>query len=477
MSILRTTYFLVALVAALSVVGCRHGPAEMVQPEPTPETEPTAEPTPQLEPTPETEPTAEPTPQRAGTILLYRDGDLYLLEGQSERPITQSGDYVTGMLTRDGLVIALREGEEDSSSLILMEVEGGGVSTTAEIPLDRPLPEWITRTGFFLPSPDEGHVLVPGTESYLMVSLDEQRVVREMPTGCCDSWSPDGGMVGYMFLVEDQQFVDDLPSRHELWVTEADAGTSPRRVASDLMYWFDFFGRRADGFAWWKDRTSILALPSDDVVWIDRKNQLRGPVNNRLVSIDVSTGDVSELVTSSGLQRQMKREAPTLENEVAISAPATTKDGERAAFLAMDYMNVYSVGMIDSSGQMERLATVPTHDERELVVMGAPVWSPDDTRIAYFRWKWRPSVKASIEVFDPSTEAITRVWESVQYPKPTHWDWSPDGKWIWVIAAVRTEERHGGVRVPQDVSMLASVTQPGHVETIRGIILDWCCAR
>ncbi len=461
MSILRTTYCLAAFVVVLSVVGCRHGPAEKVQPAPTAETEPTA----------------EPTPQRAGTILLFRDGDLYLLEGQSERRITHSGDHVTGMLTRDGLVVALREGEESSSSLVLIEVEGGGVSTTAEISLDQPLDDWFKGRSSLLPSPDEGHVLVPGTESYLMVSLDEQRVVREMPHGCCHSWSPDGRMVGYMDLVEDQQFVEDLPSRHELWVTDSEGRTSPRRVASDLMYWFDFFGRTADGFAWWRDGTSILALPSDDVVWIDRKNQVRGPVNNRLVSIDLTTGDVSELVSSPGLHRRMKREAPTLEDEVVITAAASTKHGDRAAFLAMDYMNVYSVGIIDAGGQLERLVTVPTPDDRELVAMGAPVWSHDDSKIAYFGWRWRPTVKAFIEVFDPSTEAITRVWESVQYPKPTHWDWSLDGKWIWVIAAVRTEERHGGVRVPRDMSLLASVTHPGHVEPVHGIVLDWCCAR
>ena len=477
MNMLRTTYFLVALVVVLSVVGCRHGPAETAQPAPTLETNPTAVSTPQPEPTPEPTTPTEPTPQRAGTILLFRDGDLYLLAVQSEQRITQSGDYVTGILTRDGRVVALRQADEESSSLVLMEVEGGGASTTAEIPLDRPLDDWFKGTGILLPSPDEGHVLVPGTEGYLMVSLDEQRVVREMPSGCCDSWSPDGSMVGYMSLVEDQQFVDDLPNRHELWVTDADAGTSPRRVATDLMYWFDFFGRTADGFVWWRDGTSILAFPSDDVYWIERNNQLRGPVNNRLVSIDLKTGVESELVTWSGLHRQMKREASTLEDELVISAPASTKDGDRAAFLAMDYMNVYSVGMIDAGGRLERLITVPTNDDRELVVMGAPVWSLDDARIAYFRWKWQPSVKASIEVFDPLSETITRVWESVQYPKPSHWDWSPDGKWIWVIAAVRTEERHGGVRVPRDVSMLASVTHPGHVETVDGIVLDWCCAR
>ena len=171
MSILGGTYPLVALLFALSVVGCRHGPSETTQPEPTPEKQPTA----------------ETTPHRAGTILVRRDGDLYQLEGQSERRITQSGDYATGMLTRDGHVVALRQTDEESSSLVLIEVEGSSVSTTAEVRLDRPLPERIRRTGYLLPSPDGEHVLVPGPEGYLLVSLEAKRVEREMPPGCCRS--------------------------------------------------------------------------------------------------------------------------------------------------------------------------------------------------------------------------------------------------------------------------------------------------
>ena len=75
-----------------------------------------------------------------------------------------------------------------------------------------------------------------------------------------------------------------------------------------------------------------------------------------------------------------------------------------------------------------------------------------------------------------STNAITRIWESQKYPKPGHWDWSPDGEWVWIVVAERIQEEYGGYRVPRDISMLASVTRPGHVESVPGIILDWCCA-
>ena len=460
MSVLRVTYFLAALLVAFSVVGCRHGPSETDQPTPTPETEPTV----------------VSTPERAGKILVLRDGDLHLLEGQSEHRITQSADYATGMLTRDGHVFAIRQTGKESYSFVLIEIAAGAVSTTAEHPLAHPLPDRIEPSGYLLPSPDGKDVLVFTSEFYFMVPLDGRLGVKAMPLGCCDSWSPDGSMVGYLTLAGGRQAVDERPLKFDLWVTDSRSKPSSRQVGAGLMDWFDFFGRNADSFAWWNKGSAVLALSSDEEAWIERERQLRGPVNNRLVSIDLATAEERDLLLSWDLHKRMKREAPSIEDEVVISAPATTKDGDRAAFLAMDYMRVYGVGMLETDGQLERLITVEL-PERELATMGAPVWSPDDTRIAYFGWRWRPSVKAFIEVFDPSTEAITRVWESAQYPKPGHWDWSPDGEWVWIIAAVRVEERHGGIRVPRDVSMLASVTHPGHVETVYGIVLDWCCAR
>ena len=87
------------------------------------------------------------------------------------------------------------------------------------------------------------------------------------------------------------------------------------------MHWFDFFGRYADSFAWWKNSASILALSSDDVIWIKRKYQLRGPVNNRLVSIDLATNEKSELLISSNLHQRISREVSALEDEMVISAP------------------------------------------------------------------------------------------------------------------------------------------------------------
>ena len=63
----------------------------------------------------------------------------------------------------------------------------------------------------------------------------------------------------------------------------------------------------------------------------------------------------------------------------------------------------------------------------------------------------------------------TRVWESTEYRKPGHWDLSPDGEWVWIVVSTYHAD---DPRTTRDLSMVASVYQPGHVESIPGIILD-----
>lgn len=91
--------------------------------------------------------------------------------------------------------------------------------------------------------------------------------------------------------------------------------------------------------------------------------------------------------------------------------------------------------------------------------------------MAYFGW-YGLKRKPFIEVLDVATGRIDRVWESTVHRKPGHWDVSPDGEWVWV--AVRELNPVDG-SVIRTLSFLASVSQPGHVESIPNEILDWCC--
>ena len=112
---------------------------------------------------------------------------------------------------------------------------------------------------------------------------------------------------------------------------------------------------------------------------------MSGPVNNRLVSVDLDTGEERELTSSIDLHRRLKQEVDLLADEVVVSAAATPRDGGPAAFLVMDYERVYGIGLLADDGRIDRLV-VETAPGRNTVRMGAPVWSADGARVAYFGW-------------------------------------------------------------------------------------------
>ena len=95
------------------------------------------------------------------------------------------------------------------------------------------------------------------------------------------------------------------------------------------------YGRDAESIAWSQDGTKVLALSADGAEWIERRGSgygLSGPVNNRLVSVDVETGEERELASSIDLHRRLKGEVDLLAAEVVVSAAATPRDGGPAAF-------------------------------------------------------------------------------------------------------------------------------------------------
>ena len=91
------------------------------------------------------------------------------------------------------------------------------------------------------------------------------------------------------------------------------------------------------------------------------------------------------LASSIDLHRRLKQEVDLLADEVVVSAAATPRDGGPAAFLVMDYERVYGIGRLADDGRIDRLV-VETAPGRNTVRMGAPVWSADGARVAYFGW-------------------------------------------------------------------------------------------
>ena len=45
-----------------------------------------------------------------------------------------------------------------------------------------------------------------------------------------------------------------------------------------------------------------------------------------------------------------------------------------------------------------------------------------------------------MEAFDTTTGCFDRIWESKEYPKPAHWNLSPDGEWVWIVVSIRRDD-------------------------------------
>ena len=410
------------------------------------------------------------SPSRAGLILVSREGDLHVLEGKRERQVTDSDYHWAGVLTHDGAIVVAQGSDDRGSSLVELRFDESEVTETTQITLNWEPSDRIPRHGYIATSPDTEHVVVRD----IVIGLASGLQVELSPGSCCASWSPNGRLVAYLAPSERQKDARTSAFSWDLWLTDLEAEAVRRRVATGLMLWGDPFGRSGKSIAWWNKGMEILALSLDGVAVIERSvsdASLRAEVNNQLVSVDVTTGGVRYVARSEDLHERIARRTIGLEDEVVISAAATHLEHDKAAFLVMDYGRIYGIGVLNGDGQLEQFVTRDVPNGQQ-VRMGAPVWSPDGTRFAYFGWQWKPRWIAYIEVFDVRAGEIQRVWESEHYVKPGHWDWSPDGRWIWIVVETSHPD---DLRITRDRSLLVSVDQPGYIVSIHGIVLDWCC--
>ena len=414
-------------------------------------------------------PAADAAPIRDGWILVLRDGDLVLLAGHRERQITHTGNYWTAALTRDGSVIGLRAADGGGSSLVRLEVGESTVTQTTEVALALERPDWAPDPGYLAVSPGGARVLGGNA----VVELDSGRRFDLAPGGGSAVWSPDGGRVAYLARAGEWDPDAQTVRRYDLWVEDVVGDAGARRIATDLMRTFGLYGRIGASIARSGDGQKLLALSAAGAEWIELRGPgygVAGPANNRLVSIDVDTGDERFLASSVDLHRRLGAEAAPPAEQVVVSAAATPRDGERAAFMAMDCERAYGIGLLDADGRLERLI-VESAPDRHTVHVGTPVWSPDGVRLAWFGW-YMTSKQPFIDVLDATTGAVDRVWESTEYRKPGRWDISPDGKWVWIVVSTNHPD---DTRLTKDLSEIASADRPGHVESVEGIVLDWCC--
>ena len=412
---------------------------------------------------------ADAAPVRDGWVLVLRDGDLRLLAGRLERQITHTGDYWTGALTRDGSVVGLRAADGGGSSLVRLEVGESTVTQTTEVALALEPPDWGADPGYLAVSPDGSRVLAGNA----LVELDSGRRTDLAPGGGSAVWSPDGGRIAYLAGADDWDPDAQTVRHYDLWVKDVAGEAASRRIATGLMRSFGLYGRTGASIAWSGDGQKILALSAAGAQWIELRGPgygVAGPANNRLVSIDLDTGEERVLASSVELHGRLGADVNPAADQMVVSAAATPRDGARAVFIVMDYERAYGIGLLDADGRLERLI-VEIAPDRHTAHTSTPVWSPDGARLAWFGW-YMTSKTPFIDVLDVTTGTVVRVWESTEYRKPGHWDISPDGKWVWIVVSTFVPDDS---RLTKDLSEIASVERPGHVESVKGIVLDWCC--
>lgn len=409
---------------------------------------------------------------RTGQILIHRDGKLHLIQGQGEHQVNNSGYSWAGAFAGPGTIIAALLGDDGRSSVVKLRVDNGLVTREAETTLSWQPSDRIPRPGHIAVSPSGEHALIGNT----VIALDSWLQTELLPNGCCPAWSSDGSLVAYLVPAEDQKDGATLDFSWDLWVMDVQTGDASRRRATGLMQWDDPFGRDGGSLAWLGSEGPLLVLTLDGARVIDihvPDAYLRALVNNQLASVDLKTGSIVTMASPREFRSKMTQLAGDLQEGIASSAAATPTEPRRAAFLTMDYGGTYGIGVLDAHGQLVQFVTEVVPNGQH-VRMGAPRWSPDGTRFAFFGWQWRPRWIAFIEVFDVATGRIDRIWESDVYVKPGHWDWSPDGEWIWIVV----ETSHvDDPRRTRDLSLVVSAMEPGYVEPVPGIIVDWCCVQ
>ena len=123
-------------------------------------------------------------------------------------------------------------------------------------------------------------------------------------------------------------------------------------------------------------------------------------------------------------------------NEALDSDPSWSPDGKRLAFVRADYWGTdqveTSLRVIDANGSGDETLL----QEKPLVFISSPAWSPDGERIAFSRASFAGErLELTLHVMRSDGSGLMEVAEQAGQPA-----WSPDGK---RIAFVSLADRHG----------------------------------
>jgi TolB protein len=197
---------------------------------------------------------------------------------------------------------------------------------------------------------------------------------------------------------------------NEIWVMDQD-GANRRRLTDPAPPGSDAAGNMSPAWSPQGDRVAFVS--SGDITEEDQNR-------HELYVMDLESGEAQRLTT----------------NEASDAEPSWSPDGKRILFVRADYWGTdqveTSLRVIDADGSGEETLV----QEKRLVFLGSPAWSPRGERIAYSRASFAgKSLELTLHVMHSDGTGVMQVADQAAQPA-----WSPDGK---RIAFVSIADRQG----------------------------------
>ncbi len=242
-------------------------------------------------------------------------------------------------------------------------------------------------------------------------------------------WSPDGKSIAFQR--------GDSP-RFDVFVVSAGGGEPWQLTRDNSMI---------SGFAWLPDSTGIIYSSSRGStmpylptmgLW---EMSLRGGRLRQVTSGETSythpdigrngalvasrmrlQSDIWKFPVDGPPEENVRRGVRVTRQTGHVLTPTAAPDGKQVAFLS-DSGGHANLWVVDTeSGELRQI----THERDPGVAVGAPVWSPDGTSIAFVCTRGNPGLTFGVWLVNPDGSSLRRLANPGLGPA-----WSPDGGWLY----------------------------------------------
>lgn len=457
----------------------------------------TDQPTPTFTPWPSPTPTPTATPMPlfaespgAGKVLLLRHnpengyktvreaggGNLHVLDANGETPLATGGGYLNARWITESEVLALRR---EGGGLTLVVLDAASGQTVRRVgTLEKPLEQYYSfpgsrMFGWLQVAPGGSGVLVQFDDGFYVVDLAtgkvQVRIEHEGKFLCCPTWSPDSKRVAYYIQEEQLDGESRTPRRYSLRLVDLESDES-LQVASELLGWYNTYPRNHDPIPWAADGRSVFVRPREGAEVVSRDlERAYFEVGAPLASLDSSGGSWSEVLTAETVRQAFQVHGMSLDGKLLLSQPTRRPGGGSLAFSATDLGKTYALGTLSLDGETVQLW--PQRIDQEFVdhtFPNAPVWAPDGKKVALYTVSYDYAPDEFLDVVSLETGAMTRVWtrddSASRLIKPNYFDWSPDGRWVWLNFPWMSKEGW---------TLLVNADDRDVSYQIAGQVLDW----